>query len=105
MWRFCTHHKTNRYIDVLQDFLRAYNNSYHSSIKMSLVKALSNEKETWNNLYEKKIARNQKSRFAVGKHIRTSREKGLLEKGFDQNWSRETFIIKEILRRQRVVTS
>jgi hypothetical protein len=103
MWRFFTHNKTNRYIDVLQDFLRAYNNSYHSSIKMSPVKALSNEKEAWNNLYEKKIARNQKPRFAVGDHVRISREKGLFEKGFDQNWSREIFIIKEILKRQRVI--
>jgi hypothetical protein len=58
MWRFFTNNKTNRYIEVLQDFLRAYNNSYHPSITMSPVKALSKENEVWNNLYETKIARN-----------------------------------------------
>ena len=33
MWKFFTHRRTLRYVDVLQKFVRSYNNAYHRSIK------------------------------------------------------------------------
>ena len=35
MWRYFTKNKTLRYEDVLQDFVRSYNDSYHRSIGMA----------------------------------------------------------------------
>jgi hypothetical protein len=103
MWRYFTHNKTKRYMDVLQDFLHAYNNTYHSSIKMTPVEALTREREAWKNLYAKKSTFLQTPKFSIGDHVRISREKGLFEKGFDQNWSREIFVISGIVRREKVV--
>ena len=34
MWRYFTHKNTRRYIDVLQDVVRAYNHTRHSSTRM-----------------------------------------------------------------------
>ena len=33
MWKFFTHRRTLRYVDVLQMFVHGYNNAYHRSIK------------------------------------------------------------------------
>jgi hypothetical protein len=35
MFRYLTHHRTNRWIDVLDDLVASYNGSYHRSIGMS----------------------------------------------------------------------
>ncbi|RWS22697.1 hypothetical protein B4U80_06807, partial [Leptotrombidium deliense] len=35
MFKFFTAFNTRRYIDVLQEIVQSYNNSYHSSIKMA----------------------------------------------------------------------
>ena len=34
MWRYLTAVNSKRYIDVLEDLITSYNNSYHRSIKM-----------------------------------------------------------------------
>jgi hypothetical protein len=34
MWRYFTGHNTHRYIDMVQDLVKGYNNSYHKSIWM-----------------------------------------------------------------------
>jgi hypothetical protein len=35
LFRYFTHHKTNRWIDVLDEFIRSYNESFHRSIGMA----------------------------------------------------------------------
>jgi hypothetical protein len=35
MFRYVTHHRTNRWIDVLDDLVASYNGSYHRSIGTS----------------------------------------------------------------------
>jgi hypothetical protein len=35
MWRYFTHKSTLRYLDVLDDIVTSYNNSFHRSIKMA----------------------------------------------------------------------
>jgi hypothetical protein len=103
MWRYFTHNRTRRYVNVLQDFMHAYNHSYHSAIKMTPTEALTREKEAWRNLYENKLLLREKPKFSVGDHVRISREKGVFEKGFEHNWSREIFLISGILRRDKIV--
>lgn len=59
MWRYFTHKNTYRYIDILQDLLYAYNNSYHSSIQMPPCNVTSNNIMTvWNNLYNREKIKN-----------------------------------------------
>ena len=35
MWRYFTNKQSVRYVDVLQDFVRSYNNSFHRTIGMA----------------------------------------------------------------------
>jgi len=38
MYRYFTHANTRRYVDVLDDFVHSYNNTYHRSIGMAPVR-------------------------------------------------------------------
>ena len=52
MWRYFTKKQSVQYVDVLQDFIRSYNNRFHRTIGMapSEVKA-TNQEEVWQRLY------------------------------------------------------
>ena len=39
MWKYFTDNNTYVYIDILPDLVKDYNNTKHSSIKMTLVEA------------------------------------------------------------------
>ena len=45
MFKYFTAKSTNKYIDVLGDFVERYNNTRHSSIKMTPVEASKKENE------------------------------------------------------------
>ena len=53
MWQYFSANSTNVYIDVLPDLVKEYNNTGHSSIKMTPVNAgkTENELTVWRNLY------------------------------------------------------
>ena len=53
MWKYFLANSTNVYIDHLSDLVKEYNNTRHSSIKMTPVKASKKENEptVWRNLY------------------------------------------------------
>ena len=59
MFKYFTANSTRRYIDVLKEMVRSYNETRHSSIKMSPSKASLkvNEKVVWMNLYGDEIPR------------------------------------------------
>ena len=46
MWYYFTKNQTIRYVDVLHDFVRSYNNSYHRSIGMDPTAVNSANQET-----------------------------------------------------------
>ena len=35
MWKYFTHHRTLKYVDVLSKLVRAYNHAFHRSIQRS----------------------------------------------------------------------
>ena len=35
MWKYFTHENTMRYVDVLDDLMHSYNNTFHTTIKMA----------------------------------------------------------------------
>jgi hypothetical protein len=89
MWRFFSQNQTHKYINVLQDLIDSYNNTYHRSIKTSpaLVTKL-NEDEIWQNLYgfDKNLG-NPKSihfKFDVGDKVRISKAKLIFDKVINQ---------------------
>ena len=104
MFRYFTKHNTQRYIDILQDLVRSYNNTFHRSIKMTPSQVnRENQEEVWQRLY----GQPQKDKtipWPVGTRVRISKVKGLFEKGYLPNWSDELFTISKVLFRTDPIT-
>ena len=93
MFRYFSHTSSNRYVDVLQDFVTGYNRSYHRTIKMAPVNVtLTNESEIRKRLGRKKLTPRWK--FAVGDKVRITRTRQPFRKGYLPSWSTEIFTVK-----------
>ena len=91
IYKYMTAISKNVYIDKLDDIVKEYNNTYHTSIKMKPVDVKDN---TYID-FEKEV--NEKNpKFKVGDHVRISKCKNIFAKGYMPNWSKEIFIIKKI---------
>ena len=86
-------------ITVLDDLVKDYNNTVHSSIKMTPIEAckLENELTVYKNLYPEKEEKIKKPKFKVGDRVRITKKKGKFEKGYTTCWTREIFVIEEVL--------
>ena len=101
MWKYFTDNNTNIYIDILPDLGKDYNNTKHSSIKMTPVEASEkkNELMVWRNLYPNRLdILDINPKFSVGDKVRISKKKPLFEKGFTTRWTEEIFTITKIKR-------
>ena len=79
---------TNVYFDVLDDIVNKYNNTVHRSIKMKPMDV------TFNSYAEYSEDSNvTKPKSQAGDHVRISKYKNILAKGYTQNWSEEFFIV------------
>ena len=91
MWRYFTYKNTLRYIDILQDLVKSYNDSVHSAIKTapSLV-TVHNEKSQ----PRRKVV--TKSKLDVGEWVRISETKRQFKKGYLPSWTREIFKVSAV---------
>jgi len=70
MYRYFTHANTRRYVDVLDDLLHLYNNTYHRSIGMALADVRPhNQEEVRARLYPK-MSKSYKWKHGVGDRVR-----------------------------------
>ena len=98
MWKYFTARKTNKYLDVLEDLIASYNDTYHSSIKMSPNQVCKeNEHDVWNNLYGK-YRKPSKPKLKVNDCVRISKTSRTFKKGYMPNWSEELFTISSVMR-------
>ena len=79
------------HIDKLDDIVKKYNNTYHTSIKIKPVDVKDNTYIAF-----KKEVNDKSPKFKVGDHVRISKYKNIFAKGYMPNWSEEIFIIKKI---------
>ena len=101
MCKYFTDNNTNVYIDILPDLVKDYNNTKHSSIKMTPVEASEKENEltVWRNLYPNRLdILDTNPKFSVGDKVRVSKKKTLFEKGYTTRWTEEIFTITKIKR-------
>ena len=99
IWKYFTDNNTYTYIDVLPDLVEDYNNTVHSSIKMTPVEASKkkNELTVWRNLYPDRYKINDITpKFSVGDEVRISKKKKTFEKGYTTRWTEEIFTITKI---------
>ena len=100
MYKYFTENETRKWIDVVQSIVQGYNNSYHSTIKMSPVEASkpNNTETVWWNIYGSHItAEFGVPHFKVGQAVRISKYKSVFDKGYLPNFTEEYFKIKQIL--------
>ena len=81
----------NFYYDVLDDIVKKYNNTWHSTIK---VKPIDVKDNTYINT-DKKI-NNKDPKFKVGDRVRISKYKNVFAKEYVPNWSEEVFDVNKI---------
>ena len=91
LYKHMTAVSKNVYYDVLDDIVKKYNNTWHSTIKMKPKDVKSN------NFVEKVEESNEKDpKFKVGDHVRTSKYKNIFAKGYTPNWTEEVFIVNKV---------
>ena len=91
IYKYMTSISKTVYIDKLDDIVRKYNNTYHTSIKMKLVDVKDNTYIDFN-----KEVNDKDPKFKMGDHVRISKYKNIFAKGYMPNWSEEIFIISKI---------
>ena len=98
MWQRFTAENTRNWIDMLDELLSQYNNSYHSTIRMRPVDASKkeNESEVWENLFRDEEHVKKSNNFRIGDTVRISKIKGIFEHGFLPNWSEQIYKIHKI---------
>ena len=99
MWKYFTDNNTYNYMNILPELVKDYNNTVHSSIKMSPIDASKkkNELTVWRNLYPDRYKINNLTpKFSVGDEVRITKKKKVFEKGYTTRWTEEIFTIKEI---------
>ena len=79
------------YNDKLDDIVKKYNNTYHTSFKMKPVDVKDNTYIDF-----KKEVNDKDPKFKIGDHVRISKYKNIFAKGYMPNWSEEIFIIGKI---------
>jgi hypothetical protein len=94
MWRYFTQHDTNKYLDVLPKLLNEYNNSYHSTIKMTP----SEGSKPNNKIIHVQNINNDKPKFKIGDRVRIYKYKKHFSKGYETNWTKEIFVISKIVK-------
>ena len=85
------------WIDILDSIIKKYNNTVHSSTKMTPIKAskVTNQKKVLNNLQEKR--EKQKPKFNLGDLVRTADIDKTFSKGDTTNWSNKLYMITEVI--------
>ena len=103
MWKYFSTKSTNVYLIQLSSLVKEYNNTRHSSIKMTPVNASKKENKlrVWRNLYPEHLEiYDINPMFSVGDKVRISKKKKTFEKGYTTRWTEEIFTIVEVKRTQ-----
>ena len=91
IFKYMTTISKNIYIDVLNDIVNKYNNTFHKTIKMKPIDVTNNSYVEYNEDSNKKVPK-----FKVNDHVRISKYNNIFAKGYFPNWLEEVFIVNEI---------
>ena len=90
---YFTFKNSYRYIDVLQKFVKAYNNTVHSTTGTAPSKCNDPDNLTiWKRMSAKRLRiRSVKAKFSVGQHVKIRKGELKFAKASQQNFSTEIF--------------
>ena len=99
MFKYFTAKGSHRWVDILQDLLHGYNENKHSSTKHAPNDVSpANESQVRKILFPKvkKLKKHTKKHFKKGDSVRVTRMKRAFQKGYEQKWSHEVFVVNSI---------
>ena len=102
MWKYFTSKNTLVYIDILQDIVHGYHNSYHRSIgqspaSVSLLNVGQVRRKLYGNSWVKPI---RELKFKLGNQVRISiKSHRTFKKGYLPSWTQEIFTVTKIIPR------
>jgi transposase InsO family protein len=91
-------HDNERWIDRIDGYMEAYNNSVHKTIGMAPSDVRPQHVLLlWRKMYGTSFDKHDKSTgIKVGDKVRLSRVKGVFEKGYFPNWTEEHYVVDSI---------
>ena len=95
MWKQFTIQGNTQYLDILPEILKHYNDTKHSSIKMTPVEVSTKKKEgtVYFNLYDDMEQLLSKPKFKAGDKDRLSKYRRRHSiKGYTQIWTKEIYL-------------
>jgi hypothetical protein len=104
--RYITAKGNGKFLDVLQNFVHAYNETEHLSIGMAPNDVgTGNQSEVFDKLYENKplmvMAKRASTPLRVNDFVRIAKARDAFERGYTPNWTKEIFKVKKIVMGQR----
>jgi hypothetical protein len=99
MFKYFTANNTTKYYNILDDLVTDYNNTYHTSIKLTPVESSKkvNEDKVRQNLYPEEEHSNIKPKFEVGDRVRITKKKKFFEKSYTPKWTTEIFVVDKVI--------
>ncbi len=81
----------------MDDLVSNYNNTYHTSIKMTPIEVSKKENEhiVYNNLYARIVKTKSVNKFKIGDKVRISKYNSVFDKGYLPNWKTELFTVSK----------
>ena len=100
MYRYFTQLNTYKYVDVIDQLVESYNNSYHRTIKMAPNEVTKkNEERVFENVYLYGDIRPLNYKYKIGDKVRLSNVKRVFKKGYLKKWTLEIFEITKTIPR------
>ena len=101
MWKYFTAKITRVYIDILQDIVHGYNNSYHRSIgqalaSVSLLNVGQVRKNLYGNSWEKPM---RELKFKLRDQVRIGKSQRTFRKVYLPSWTQEIVTVTKIILR------
>ena len=91
MFKYFTANNTTKYYNILDALVDDYNNTYHTTIKMTPVEASRIE------VRQTITISTNNPKFKVGDRVRITKKKKFFEKGYTPNWTNEIFVIDKVI--------
>ena len=99
MWKYFYANGSYKWIDVLDDLTRNYNQTKHSVTLMKPADVNeTNKDEVWITLFGYGLDEFPKPKFSLNETVRISKYKNIFEKGYEANFTEEIFKIVKVFR-------
>lgn len=97
MWKEFSFQGNYKWIKMLKDVVKKYNNTRHSTIRMKPIDVnKENEKALLKTVYSNIKISHKFNKFTEGDRVRISKIRGVFDKTYTPNWSTEIFTVDKV---------